>query len=196
MEHKPSYRDSLYADILPSYTDSLMHHGIKGMHWGVRRFQNSDGSLTNAGRKRYSVKDYFNTAKEKVKNIIADEGDRRRGDPLMSWGPFNKAAIHLADKRAQERKRQEANRPKTPEEKEHEAWVRKSRDIDRRNAKVEKAREDAYKKVFGKSKIDFMDIYKEMNADLNEEDNDYYKEVENAWREKHGFKSIYDIWHE
>lgn len=196
MEHKPSYRDSLYADILPSYTDSLMHHGIKGMHWGVRRFQNSDGSLTNAGRKRYSVKDYFNTAKEKVKNIIADEGDRRRGDPLMSWGPFNKAAIHLADKRAEERKRQEANRPKTPEEKAHEAWVRKSRDIDRRNAKVEKAREDAYKKVFGKSKIDFMDIYKEMNADLNEEDNDYYKEVENAWREKHGFKSLYDIWHE
>ena len=33
-----------------------------------------------------------------------------------------------------------------------------------------------------------MDIYKQMNADLNEEDNDYYKEVENAWREKHGFK--------
>lgn len=32
----------------------LEHHGIKGQKWGVRRFQNSDGSLTAAGRERYS----------------------------------------------------------------------------------------------------------------------------------------------
>lgn len=31
----------------------LEHHGIKGMKWGVRRYQNPDGSLTAAGKKRY-----------------------------------------------------------------------------------------------------------------------------------------------
>ena len=32
----------------------LYHWGIPGMKWGVRRYQNKDGSLTNAGRKRYA----------------------------------------------------------------------------------------------------------------------------------------------
>lgn len=34
--------------------DELQHHGIKGQKWGVRRFQNADGSLTTAGKQRAS----------------------------------------------------------------------------------------------------------------------------------------------
>ena len=39
-------------------SNELQHHGIKGQKWGVRRFQNTDGSLTAEGKKRYSVSDY------------------------------------------------------------------------------------------------------------------------------------------
>lgn len=39
-----------------SVTDpGLEHHGIKGMKWGIRRFQNPDGSLTEAGKRRYGT---------------------------------------------------------------------------------------------------------------------------------------------
>lgn len=61
----------------------LYHHGIKGMKWGVRRYQNRDGTLTAAGKKRYTNPDgtLTNEGKEIVygaaKNILGTEANRR-----------------------------------------------------------------------------------------------------------------------
>lgn len=40
------------------YDDCLWHWGIKGQKWGVRRYQNPDGTLTEAGKKRYGYDDH------------------------------------------------------------------------------------------------------------------------------------------
>lgn len=53
------------------YNNYLYHHGIKGQHWGVRRFQNEDGSLTDAGRKRYYSSD-VDGANKNLSNAKAD----------------------------------------------------------------------------------------------------------------------------
>ena len=42
--------------------NELTHHGIKGQKWGIRRFQNKDGSLTPAGKERYYVDNDSGTA--------------------------------------------------------------------------------------------------------------------------------------
>ena len=54
-------------------TNELYHHGVKGMHWGVRRYQNPDGTYTNAGKARISgsKKVGLNKAqKDAIKSII------------------------------------------------------------------------------------------------------------------------------
>ena len=39
---------------MQTYKNELYHWGIKGMKWGVRRYQNKDGTLTAAGKKHYN----------------------------------------------------------------------------------------------------------------------------------------------
>lgn len=56
----------------------LKHHGVKGMKWGVRRYQNSDGSLTPAGKNRYDRDVRENNAKKKDNRINIDGPDPKR----------------------------------------------------------------------------------------------------------------------
>lgn len=48
--------------------DIITHYGIKGMKWGVRRYQNKDGSLTSAGKTRERTKNEKRERSERSKN--------------------------------------------------------------------------------------------------------------------------------
>ena len=58
----------------------LVHYGIKGMKWGVRRYQNADGSYTDAGRRRHRISDNYTEADaRRDSKIYGDRGARRIG---------------------------------------------------------------------------------------------------------------------
>lgn len=58
----------------------LYHHGTKGMKWGVRRYQNKDGSLTPAGKKRYNKE--LQKLKDRETAIKGMEKAKARTDKL------------------------------------------------------------------------------------------------------------------
>lgn len=92
----------------------LYHHGVKGQKWGVRRYQNKDGSLTPAGIKRYAQKGYAQDSLKSNKTAIGKAYDAYTGTHKQnardayerSSEKKNKARAerYLADKEARKQK--------------------------------------------------------------------------------------------
>ena len=92
----------------------IRHHGILGQRWGVRRFQNADGSLTSAGRRRLEKRDakwarknydkIEKTAKQRVKgdldkyaSELLNQPGSRNSDGRLSASTINAYNRRMAE---------------------------------------------------------------------------------------------------
>ena len=86
-----------FNDFSDTNGDSLEHHGILGMKWGIRRYQNKDGSLTSAGRKRYNTYVFgsdYNARKKKAKGVT-----RRLNDSMEELATYDSKIASLNRKK-------------------------------------------------------------------------------------------------
>lgn len=75
----------------------LYHHGILGQKWGVRRFQNEDGSLTPAGKRRYRSDGSDSVSDEEKQQIVKSAGLEKAYRKALSDNSKTKAAKDLVD---------------------------------------------------------------------------------------------------
>lgn len=87
----------------------LIHHGILGMKWGVRRYQNKDGSLTEAGKQRYSSELHYNI-EQQAKTVFNNSYSNKTGDTYMTKLISSKINDEESIKKEAETIRKEANK--------------------------------------------------------------------------------------
>lgn len=77
--------------------NQLYHHGIRGMKWGIRRFQNPDGSLTAAGRRRYGDDDDIPDDSNGRPRLFEGSKDNRMKEAKLRRGVKNLSNAELRE---------------------------------------------------------------------------------------------------
>lgn len=88
-----------YYSIDPTSFRYISHHGILGQKWGVRRYQNKDGTLTEAGKKR-AAKDIID-ANKKVQRLI-DSKVGNKNEEFIATAIHKNAKIYEEERKARE----------------------------------------------------------------------------------------------
>lgn len=101
---------------------SMCHHGIKGQRWGIRRYQNENGSLTEAGKKRYYR---YPDETGELGNLLTKKGQRVFKNRKGEWR--NNAAGRAAEARHKENQELQRKSDEEKEKKEKEIRLKYER---------------------------------------------------------------------
>lgn len=180
-EFQKQYNDYLQHG-LPYADDYICHHGVKGMHWGIRRYQNPDGSLTAEGKARYGTQENF----EKYQNTIkkgASAGTAVAG-PIggMIGGAI---ATHKANKQLKEdlKKKDKNETEGQPKKLDPEAEKRKQQYIQKQNKQIAEAKKIDLEKVRNSFKTDEMKDKWQRAVETDKFDIDFLERAREDWEE-------------
>lgn len=142
-------------------TDELYHHGVLGMKWGIRRYQNKDGSYTSAGKQKY-LKDKTKAINNDI-NSISKAGAKKSG-----LGKDQNSVINALKKVRQKQ-----------EEKYSKKWDKK---VDKEENKIA----SKIDKHVNKSKGSTKQVYAKINNELksNKDILEYQKTVKSLQNKK------------
>ena len=129
--------------------EELYHYGIKNMKWGIRRFQNEDGSLTPLGEKRYGV--------TRAKGLATGVKTSKTGPYAMSRTQEQEFSTFTKDDKASLVKRRQEEATK---------HLSKGRDI--LNKEQELKNDKAYLKNAKRQGVDTKELEKDFNRRKNE----------------------------
>ena len=190
------------------YKNSLAHHGIQGQRWGVRRFQNPDGTLTPEGKARYNKN--LTLAKQHIDDAQYLRGELKKyeqgGKDLKENGYWSDHYLELctvgyntlvkeyglsdiSDEEAFELMDTISNMPLDSFMKLNEKAIKQikdeikisensARDLLKENERLTGKRKDVPEPK------DYTKVYKETGVDMNSEDPDDYRDAEERYYKK------------
>lgn len=135
------------------YNDYLMHYGIKGQQWGIRRYQNDDGTLTPEGKKRYG---------KVSKGELAEKADYEEAF-MKSLQGYDESWSKRADKFAKKKSKYQAKYDKTGKEK----FLKKIEKVSNKAKADEVAKKEFDKMIdWGREYIKNMDLSEIKKSDI------------------------------
>lgn len=182
------------------HENELYHYGVLGMKWGVRRFQNADGSLTKAGMRRYGDKSPYEVTTSDGDTFRVSKGSKnnyntKRSKVTKTWGQHNKEIDDAKAKKhiSKEYKRQSIKTMKSLKKKYNSMYVNSynkaadymnSGGIDKFNKAQRKKYGENYSTIDGYTKDYFKNFDNILTKYMNQSLNDFYKNSKSYQKSK------------